>query len=278
MIAAAVDTSWPFAPFALVTIAAYGAVYGVRWRRVRKEDGARAAPLGAAVAFAAGLLAVAVALASPLDTISEQLASGHMLQHLLLADLAAIGLIAGLTKTLLRPITRRVQTIEEKLGPLAHPVFGAIFYVAAMWLWHVPALYDAALESTAVHVLQHLTYALAGFLYWWPLLSPIRSRHRLKGLAPIAYMAVTKILVGFLGIYLAFTPDLIYDGYGTSGELWGLSPLDDIHVAGLIMALEQSIVMGIALVLLFVRMLGESEREADREERYPTAKQGQSVR
>ena len=265
---AAVDAGWPFAPVALVTVAAYGGVYAARWRRVRRAEGPRAAPAGAAVCFGLGLLAILAALATPLDTLGGQLASAHMVQHLLLADLAAIGLIAGLTKVLLRPLTRRVQRVEQALGPLAHPVFGGVFYVATMWAWHVPALYDAALESETVHVLQHLCYALAGFLYWWPLLSPIRSRHRLQGLGPIAYMAGTKILVGFLGILLAFTPDLLYDGYGTTGERLGMSPLDDVHVAGLIMALEQSIVMGIALALLFMRMLGESERDAEREERY----------
>ena len=65
-----------------------------------------------------------------------------------------------------------------------------------MWLWHVPALYDAALEHPVVHTLEHLTFAAAGLLYWWHLLSPIRSRLRLGGMGPVAYMAVTKVLVG----------------------------------------------------------------------------------
>jgi cytochrome c oxidase assembly factor CtaG len=120
-------------------------------------------------------------------------------------------------------------------------------------------------------VLEHLSFAAAGLLYWWHLLSPIRSRLRLGGLGPVIYMASTKLLVGFLGIGLAFAPDLLYDAYGTTGERWGLSPIDDQHVAGLIMAVEQSIVMGIALVYLFVRMLAESEREEQRAERYGAA-------
>ena len=145
-------------------------------------------------------------------------------------------------------------------------------YVGAMWLWHVPALYDAALEHGSVHVLEHLSFAAAGLLYWWHLLSPIRSRLRLGGLGPVLYMASTKILVGFLGVLLAFAPTLLFGFYDTvpGGTRWGLSPLDDQHVAGLIMALEQSIVMGIALAYLFVRMLAESEEEDKRAERYDT--------
>ena len=86
-------------------------------------------------------------------------------------------------------------------------------------------------------------------------------------------MASTKILVGFLGILLAFSPEVLYDFYevGPDSTRWGLSPLDDQRVAGLIMALEQSIVMGIALAYLFVRMLAESEEEDQRAERYGAA-------
>jgi putative membrane protein len=142
-----------------------------------------------------------------------------------------------------------------------------------MWMWHVPALYESALEHGSIHVLEHLTFAAAGLLYWWHLLSPIRSRLRLGGLGPVLYMASTKILVGFLGILLAFSPDVLFHFYevGPDSTRWGLSPLDDQRVAGLIMALEQSIVMGIALAYLFVRMLSESEEEDRRAERYGAA-------
>jgi putative membrane protein len=93
---------------------------------------------------------------------------------------------------------------------------------------------------------------------------------RLAGMGPILYMASTKLLVGFLGILLAFSPDLLYS-YDWTGTKWGLSPLDDQHVAGLIMALEQSIVMGVALTFLFFRMLEEANTEDLRRERYDAA-------
>ena len=140
-----------------------------------------------------------------------------------------------------------------------------------MWVWHVPTLYDAALENGFVHVLEHLSFAAAGLLYWWHLLSPIRSRLRLGGIGPVLYMASTKLLVGFLGILLAFSPEVFYSVYETGGTRWGMSALDDQHVAGLVMALEQSIIMGIALAYLFIRMLAESEEEERRAERYGAA-------
>jgi putative membrane protein len=266
----AVDVSWSLSPIVLLALAGYTVAYGLRWRKARAEGGARAAGVGRAVLWAGGILTLLVALVSPIDTLGQQFATFHMVQHLLLADLAPILLTLALTKWILRPATKRIHWIERKAGPLGHPVFGVVAYVGVMWLWHVPALYDAALTTPAVHTLEHLSFAAAGLLYWWHLLSPIRSRLRLAGMGPILYMASTKILVGFLGVLLAFSPDLLY-AYAWEGTKWGLTPIDDQHVAGLVMALEQSIVMGIALAYLFFRMLAESEAEEQRAERYGAA-------
>jgi cytochrome c oxidase assembly factor CtaG len=265
-----VDASWTFAPVVIASLLAYGVVYALRWRRSRREGGPRVAPVSRAVLWGTGIGFLFVALISPIDRLGEQFASFHMIQHLLIADLAPIALTLALTKHILRPATRRIHRIEKAAGPFGHPAFGVVAYVGAMWAWHVPELYDAALKHPLVHVLEHLSFAGAGLLYWWHLLSPIRSRMRLAGMGPILYMASTKLLVGFLGILLAFSPDLLYS-YAWAGSKWGLSPLDDQHVAGLIMALEQSIVMGIALTFLFFRMLEEANTEDLRRERYDPA-------
>ena len=267
-VAAAVDASWTFAPIVMLALAGYAAVYTLRWRRAREQGGARVAGYGRLALWWAGILALFLALISPIDRLGEQMATAHMIQHLLIADAAPIFFTLALTKWILRPVTRHVHRIERAAGPFGHPAFGVVAYVGAMWLWHVPAMYDAALEHSAIHTLEHLSFAAAGLIYWWHLLSPIRSRMRLGGMGPIIYMASTKILVGFLGILLAFAPEVLYSFYDHGGERWGLSPIDDQHVAGLVMALEQSLVMGVALAYLFFRMLAESEAEDQRAERY----------
>jgi len=244
-----------------VLVAVVTVLYVRRWREVR----ARAWRL---VSFLAGMALVLVALVSPVDRLAEQLFLMHMVQHLLLLDFAPILVLVGLTRVILRPLTRRLMRLEQAAGPLAHPAAAIAVYVVVMWTWHVPALYDAALEHAGVHVLEHLTFAFAGGLYWWYLLSPIRSRQRLGGMGPVVYMITTKGLVGLLGIGLAFAPDAMYGFYEQLPGYWGLSPQTDQSVGGLIMAVEQSIVMGVALTYLFVRALGESEREQERAERY----------
>ena len=82
----------------------------------------------------------------------------HMAQHVLLLDISPILLLCGLTKVLLRPVTRHTYALERRAGPLAHPAFAVALYVGVMWLWHVPALYDAALQHDTVHVLEHVCF------------------------------------------------------------------------------------------------------------------------
>jgi len=260
--------AWTFEPSVLIGVAALGVLYMLGWRRGRATGSAHKPGYGRLTLFALGLLVILAALVSPIDGLGDQLLLMHMVQHILLLDFAPILLILGLNKVLLRPVTRRVQGIERRAGVLAHPAFAVLAYVGFMWAWHIPAMYDLALHHTTIHAIEHLCFAAAGTLYWWHLLSPIRNRHRLSGMGPVAYMVSTKLLVGGLGIVLAFAPASFYPFYEHHPHYWGLSPSEDQSIAGLLMALEQSVVMGIALVWVFVKMLNESEREAQREERY----------
>jgi cytochrome c oxidase assembly factor CtaG len=221
--------------------------------------------------FMAGLAAVLIALVSPVDRLADQLLLMHMVQHLLLLDVASILLILGLTRVILRPVTRYLEPAERRAGVLGHPVTAVVAYVGIMWLWHIPALYDTAVKNSGLHVFEHMTMAAAGLLYWWHILGPIRSRLRLSGMGPMAYMGSTKLLVGILGIVLTFAPEALYPYYEHQPHYWGLSPSEDEAIAGLIMALEQSIIMGIAAAWLFTKLLGESEREEQRAERYAGA-------
>jgi cytochrome c oxidase assembly factor CtaG len=262
------DASWTFDPGPIVACCVAGYLYTRRWLTVRAQNGPRAASAWRLASFAAGLLCILVALVSPIDRLGEQMLAMHMVQHLLLLDGAAILLILGLNKVILRPLTRRLQVVERSAGPLAHPAFAVAAYAGGMWLWHIPAMYDEAARHSLVHVLEHVTFISIGLLYWWHLLSPIRGRMRLGGMGPVVYMLSTRLLVGLLGIALAFAPSSFYGFYGHQPSFWGMSPGTDQSVAGLIMALEQSIVMGVALTWLFARMLAESEREEQRAERY----------
>ncbi len=266
------DLAWTFSPTVLVLAAAAGVIYVRRWLAVRASSSpasvATAAPVWRLCCFAGAIVAALAALISPIDSLADQLFFMHMLQHMLLLDLAPILAIVGLTKVILRPVTRAVHVVERRAGLLAHPAFAVVLYVGVIWAWHVPAAYDFALRHSGVHLLEHVSFLVAGSLYWWHLLSPIRARLRLGGMGPVVYMASTKIAVGALGMGLAFAPSALYAYYTHRARVWGLSAGEDQAMAGMVMAVEQSLVMGIALVVLFLRALTESEREQERSERY----------
>jgi cytochrome c oxidase assembly factor CtaG len=265
-LAASADTSWTIEPGAILMILILGGLYLPRWWRVRRTDGADAAPIWRLLSFLIGLISLAAALLSPIDVLAEQSFTFHMAQHMLLLDLVPIFCILGLNKILLRPATRRLQALERSLGPLMNPWVAVVLYIFTMWAWHVPAAYDAALENATVHVLEHICFLSVGFLYWWQLLSPIRSRFRGGAMGPLAYMVSTKVGVGLLGILLTFAPNPLYPYYETREGIFGLSAGVDQQIGGELMALEQTIVMGIALAYLLFRAIEQSEREQERRE------------
>lgn len=259
---------WTFAPGVLIALAATSVLYGWRWRDVRAQHGPRAASGWRLLSFSAGVLALFVALVSPVNALGDRLFVMHMTQHILLMDVSAILLILGLTRVLLRPVTARLQRLERAAGPLAHPIFAVVLYVGTVWFWHIPTMYDLALEKPALHVLEHLTFAGAAFVFWWHLLSPIRSRQRLNGLGVVFYLAVAKLGTGLLASFIGLSPDPRYEHYAGQAPLWGLTAASDQGVAGAIMVLQDGVFITAALAFLVVRMLQESEEADQRAERY----------
>jgi len=225
------------------------------------------------VTFVAGMLALLAALATPLDGLGEDyLFSAHMLQHVLLGDLAPVLLLLSLSRVLLRPVTRRLMRVERALGPFASPWTGIALWLGLMYLWHVPAMYEAAIENPIVHLLEHASFFTAGVAVWWPLVQPVPMRRPLKGLWPLAYIGTAKFGLAALGLYFTWSTNVLYDYYERVPRIWGLSAVDDQNAGGAIMMVEQSLTFVIALVVLFAVMLTRSEADEVRRERLEEAR------
>ncbi|MEX0993575.1 MAG: cytochrome c oxidase assembly protein [Solirubrobacterales bacterium] len=247
-----------------------GAIYAWRFA-VARSDGVNVS-VWRAVSFAAGLLVIAAALLSPIDYLAEhRLFSVHMVQHLMLVDVASILLLLGLNRAIMRPAVRRLQPVERRLGWVAHPATALVALVAVLWAWHVPALYDLALRHAWAHSLEHLTFMTAGLAFWWYLIEPVPARHRLSGPGSVAYIGAAKMLLGVLGVALAFATTVWYSPYEHVPRAWGLSPLTDQNIGGVLMMIEQSVVLIVFFAIMFIRMLERSEQAQQREERYGAA-------
>jgi putative membrane protein len=259
---------WTFSAPILIPIGAYVWLYVRRFREVRRTSGPRGAGARQLGAFIASLVVILVALVSPLDGLGEDyLFSAHMVQHLLLGDIAPLFMLLALSRVIMRPLTRRLQAVERALGPLAHPASALVLWLALVYLWHIPSLYDSALEHPTVHALQHVSFFTAGTLVWWPLIQPVPMRHRLAGMWTFGYIGAAKLGLASLGMYLTWTSSVAYTYYEHVPRVWGLSAISDQNVGGAIMMVEQSVLLVTVLAVLFGRMLAQSEQDELRRER-----------
>lgn len=263
-----VNYAWTPEPGVIMLLVILSSSYVWRWRTVRGSESQRGAPTLRLLAYVAGILMIFTALISPVDTLAEQLFSMHMGQHILLVDAAPILLLLGLNRPLLRPVTRRLHRFEQAAGPLAHPAVGVTVYVGSLWFWHLPPLYDAALEHVGWHAVEHIQFLGSGLWYWWFVVKPIPPRLPLRGLGLIFYVGLTRLLVGVLGTGLTFYPHLLYTHYANQEVIWGVAPITDQGIGGAIMMLEGSILLLVVLFVAFGQLLEQSEREAQRQERF----------
>lgn len=259
---------WLSDPGVLAPIALLVFIYVRRFRAARSEEGGRGAGAAQATAFAAGVVALLAAVASPLDGLGQDyLFSAHMAQHVLLGDIAPLLLLLSLSRVIMRPVTRRLTGVERRLGPLASPWTGLALWLLLMYIWHVPALYDAALQSPVVHLLEHASFFAAGVCVWWPLVQPVPMRRPLRGFQTVAYIGAAKFGLAALGLYLTWSSGVLYPHYEEVPRIWGLSAISDQNAGGAIMMVEQSLTFVIALAYLFSRMLTQSEIDQQRQER-----------
>jgi len=237
--------AWSFDTAVIVLLALSAALYvrGVRalWRSAGPGHGVRR---WEAAAFAGGWIMLLLALVSPLHQLGGVLFSAHMAQHELLMAAAAPLLILG------RPLVPFVwalpMTWRRTVGDwaatapvrgtwelLTLPLVAWTLHGVAIWLWHAPALFEATLRSDWVHTLQHMSFLGTGLLFWWALL---RGRAgRIGSPAAVLYLFTTSVHTTVLGALLTFSSRAWYPLYAPATAAWGLTPLEDQQLAGLIM-------------------------------------------
>ena len=265
--------SWSLEPQILLWVAVLGGAYARRLRQL-KRSGERPTkrPLEVylrAASFYAGLAIFALAFVSPVDRLGEQrLFCVHMAQHLMIADFAPILLLLGLSRPIMRPLVRRLRPIEQSLGIVAHPLTALVLLLVVMWAWHIAPAYELTLHHVWAHDLEHASFFIAGTAFWWYVIEPVPPRHRLRGMAMVGYITGAKLALAALGVVLAFSPSAFYETYREAPRTWGLTPLEDLNIGGLVMMIEQTIVLVSFFAILFVRMLDQSERDEQRRERF----------
>jgi putative membrane protein len=247
---------WNLDPLEMAVIALVSVLY---WRRARTLA-RRGRPVAGRrrAAFAAGLLALFLALESPIDTIGEErLFSVHMFQHLLLGDVGALLLVLGLDGRLLRPLLR--IHVVHRLRVLAHPLVALPVWAVNFVVWHLPALFDAALRNDAIHALQHSLFVTLGMLMWAALVEPLPGPAWFTAPWKIPYVLGMWLVMLVLSQVFIWSRHVYYAPYAHDPTLWGLTHLADQKAGGGVMLVESAFTMLPALVWVLLRVLRESE-------------------
>ena len=256
MLGVSLLTSWTLDPLQLVPIALVAAAYGLRARTLARRG--QPVPTWRIGLFGLGLALLLVAVVSPIAAVGEEeLFSFHMAQHLLLGDLAPLCLLAGLTGPLLRPVLALPGVY--RLRVLANPFVALPIWAANLTLWHMPTMYEAAVEHSSVHALEHIAFFSAGVVLWLPVLETLPAPEWFGTGAKLAYIVGVRVVATVVGNVFVWAGSPFYDVYESGDEFLGLSPEGDQSLAGSLMMLEGSIVTIVAIAWLFLRLAQEGD-------------------
>jgi cytochrome c oxidase assembly factor CtaG len=247
---------WSAEPAQLAPVLLAAVLYARRAETLRARG--RPVPAWRLACFAAGLIVLVLAFVSPIDRLGEErLFWVHMLQHVLIGDVAPLLVVFGLTGPLLRPLL--AVHVVARLRVLVHPLVALPLWAADLALWHLPKLYDAALAQPAVHALQHGLFFACGALVWSALLEPLPGPRAFGAGRKLVFLAGMWFYALALSQVFLWARHPFYAPYAHAPRTWGMTALADQRLGGGVMLIEGSFVMLGVLVWLALRWFEESE-------------------
>jgi cytochrome c oxidase assembly factor CtaG len=236
--------AWDPAWDELLAVAVLAGAYGAASRRYRPSR-ARIA------AFATALVLVVAVSVTPIGTLAlNYLLSAHLFQNVALAEWAPALAVIGVSPPMAAALAR-----FHPVRALTHPLVALPLWLVTYAVWHIPAAYDAALRSELLLHLEHATYFLAGALLWWPVFQD--EPRRLSAGAKATYVFAAFVLASPVGLLLTLLPSPVYAFYEEAPRIWGLSPLTDQQIAGVLMTGSEAIVFFAVFAVFFLRFLAE---------------------
>jgi putative membrane protein len=263
---AGVAWEWNLAPWLLALLLAAAIAYGIGLRHLWGNAGrGRGVSLRQAGAFGAGWLALAAALVSPLDALGGRLFSAHMVQHELLMVVAAPLLVIG------RPLAAWTWALSPARRPavgrwfqsrgwtglwgaLTDPLVAWAMHALALWAWHIPAAFDAALLHEGWHILQHASFLGTALFFWWAVLGH-DPRGRYGPGHSAAYLFTTMLHTAALGALLSLAPTPWYTPYIPGTAALGFDPVEDQQLGGLVMWVPAGLAYVVAALAVIGRLL-----------------------
>jgi putative membrane protein len=254
-------------PWIAAALVLSAALYVRGWYAVTRAEGTRRRAARRAALFAAGWLTLAAALVSPLAAATAGVFSAHMIQHELLMVIAAPLMVLGrplaiwtwaLPRSWRRGAARplRGAALQRAWGILSAPLAATVVHGAAIWVWHIPRVFEQSEASIAAHALQHSVFLFTALLFWWALLKPGRD-HAIG--SAVLCLFVTMLHTSALGVLLTFSGDVWYPHATAHAGRWGLTALEDQQLGGLVMWIAASVPYVVGALALAARWLRDRQ-------------------
>jgi putative membrane protein len=237
----------------------FGVAYFVRVDRLRERG--RAPSRIRQASFAAGLAVVVIATVGPMDTLADEFVFGHMIQHTMLTDEAALLLAIGLTGPILSPVLTKPGL--KHLKALMHPVLAVGLWIVVMYGWHSPPMYQLAEEHNLIHLLEHASFLSAGVVMWLALIGPFPKPHWFGNPAKVIYAGVVHFSSMGLANILMWSGTVLYPFYVASDRAHGIAPLADQSTAGAVLMIQGGLVM---LCVFFWVLLRWAKEDTERQD------------
>jgi cytochrome c oxidase assembly factor CtaG len=248
-------TPWSFEPLQIVPTVIVAVLYLRRARTLARRG--QPVPRWRQVMFWTGIGLTVLALNSPIDSLGEEhFFFIHMLQHVIIGDLAPLCFVLGMTGPLLRPVL--ALPVVDRLRVLAHPLIALPVWAVDLYMWHIPFFYDGALHHTVVHAVEHLLFFTCGCLMWEPVIETLPAPEWFGTGVKLGYVAAVRLIEAVLGNVFIWSGSAFYSVYRHPPE-WGITPAHDLNLGGIVMMAEGSIVTIAVLVWLFLKLAAESE-------------------
>lgn len=249
-------TGWSVHWSTVVGIAALAALYF--WRAMRAPS--PGTPTGLQkLSFASGLFVMFASLNGPVHDLSDYyLFSAHMVQHLLLTMLLPPLLIAGTPGWMLRPLLRN-QRVFKVARFILRPIMCFVIFNLTLVVWHLPFFYNAAMADHNVHIVEHLMFMATAVLMWWPFMSPLPELPRLAYPGQMLYCFLTTLPMSVVAVYISMADHILYPAYASTARIWGMMPMVDQQVGGLIMWIPGSSIFYVILTVVFFKWAARGE-------------------
>lgn len=228
-----------------------------RQRALTLADEGRPVERWRVACFLSGVLLTTLVQLPPFDGLADQVLVAHMIQHIIIGDIASLLIVLGLTGPMLQPLLHIRAT--RPIRRLTHPIVAVVVWAANLYVWHLPIFYQLAINHDLVHALEHATLLWFGTILWLALIGPLPKPKWFTGWWSLAYVIAVRLLGAILANVLIWAQTVFYPVYRATDAARGLNPLSDQNLAGGVMMIEQIILTTLLLGWLFYRWARQEE-------------------